>query len=345
VSMGRGDMRSALRSATAARRHREAPADAAAALLLQFQALVLLQLQKAGNSSSSSSSALAIDAHGALAGDSALDAEPEDVWEEVRELVQGRFKALGVALPAEDPLRLAEGRLPAFLLPAPAGPGAASSSLAVGQAQAELALWRAAATPAAAQEWASKGYTVLRGLLPPAYHQALLRRHLQLFYPSAANGGDSSSGSSGSGGLRIEPDAGQRRRLLWDEELSLYIGTRLLPAVAAITGLPLSSTYACSIAYSQGGDLKPHVDREQNAISLTYNLGLQPDSAPDWPIWVSPTDRGEEEGVPVHLRPNDGMLYGGVHHKHFRHPLRNATASMQVIFGFRDVHERHCNSQ
>jgi hypothetical protein len=338
VSLGRGDTAGALASATAARRHRELPADGAAALLLQFQALAL-------GSGLSGGAVSALGGASSLALGGAAPADAEDVWEEVRDLIASRFRALGVALPANDPLRLDATpsflRLPmAALLPAPANHSeGAAAGLAV--AGGEQALWGRAASAAAAEQWSAQGYTVLRGLLPPAYLAALRRRHEELFYPAPGQEG----GAGGSGGLRIEPDAAQRRRLLWDEELSLYIGTRLLPAMTAITGAPLTNTYACSIAYEAGGDLKPHVDREQNAFSLSLNLGLDPEDAPDWPLWVSPEGKGEEAGVPVRLKPGDALFYGGPRHTHFRYPLEGARRSMQVIFGFRDMHPGHCNSQ
>ena len=97
--------------------------------------------------------------------------------------------------------------------------------------------------------------------------------------------------------------------------------------------------------YARVGDLKPHVDREQNAVSLSLNLGQAPADAPPWPLWVAPRGAGEAAGVPLRLAPGDALLYGGVHHTHFRRPLEGAEGSMQVIFGFRDMNEAHCNSQ
>jgi hypothetical protein len=193
---------------------------------------------------------------------------------------------------------------------------------------------------------------VLRNLIPAPFFQALVRRHGVLFFPGP--------GQEALATLRTEGDEGQKRRLLWDEEVSLYVGTRLLPAVSAITGLRLANTYTCSIAYAAGGDLKPHVDREQNALSMTLNLGLDPPGGEDWPIWVSPASnhavQGDNNvaggwatpnltlGTPVYLRPNDAMLYRGPRIVHYRYPLAHANRSMQVIFGFREVHADHCNS-
>jgi hypothetical protein len=363
VALGRGQPRAALASATAARRGgaREAPADAAAALLLQFQALALWARRgeaPSGSASQAAAAAVRADSGGqaaaaavaVVAGGLAEDAGPapsaelaEEVWEEVRELIGGRFRALGVALPPGDPLRL--DAPPPFLALPPPGSASNSSSgaLALG---GDAQRWLALATPAAAREWGAQGYTVLRGVLPPAYLRALRLRHEQLFY----------GGEGGGGGVRVEPDAAQRRHMLWDEELSLYAGTRLLPAVDAIVGARTSSTYTASIAYARGGDLKPHVDREANAFSLSVNLGLVgaegggggggAGGAP-WPLHVCP--RGVAGAgaacAGVELAPGDGLLYGGPRHTHYREPLAGAEGSLHVVFGFRDMHEAHCNSQ
>ena len=363
VALGRGQPRAALASATAARRGggggaREAPADAAAALLLQFQALALWARRgEAPSGNTSQLAAVHADSGGQVAvaaagADFAEDAGPaptaeqaEEVWEEVRELIGGRFRALGVALPPGDPLR--QDAPPPFLALSPPGSASAnssssSSSSAVAAAGDDSQRWLALATPAAAREWRARGYTVLRGVLPPAYLRALRLRHEALFY-----GGEGGGGS----GVRVEPDAPQRRHMLWDEELSLYAGARLLPAVDAIVGARTSSTYTASIAYARGGDLKPHVDREANAVSLSVSLGLVGaeggGEGPPWPLHVCPAGVAGAGAAcaGVELAPGDGLLYGGPRHTHYREPLAGAEGSLHVVFGFRDMHQAHCNSQ
>jgi len=275
----------------------------------------------------------------------------EEVWEGVSELVSDIFHSLNLHLPVGDPLTLSSS--PVFLLP-PSQPGIVNGVTALSGSWGGDAAWDTSATPTAAQQWESSGYTVIRGLLPSVFFQALVRRHQELFFPKPSNQLQSD--------IRVEPDEGQKRRLLWDEELSLYIGTRLLPAISFITGETLSNTYTCSIAYSKGGDLKPHIDREQNALSLSLNLGLSPPDSPDWPLYVSPASlhnvseaNSVVEGwdsnphlvnnTPVYLRPNDGLLYRGPRIVHYRYPLQVAENSMQVIFGFRKIDAGHCNSQ
>jgi hypothetical protein len=68
--------------------------------------------------------------------------------------------------------------------------------------------------------------------------------------------------------------------------------------------------------------------------------------APPWPLWVVPVGaRNESAAVAARMQPNDALLYQGPLSTHFREPLGAGLASMQVIFGFRDVDEAHCNSQ
>jgi hypothetical protein len=55
--------------------------------------------------------------------------------------------------------------------------------------------------------------------------------------------------------------------------------------------------------------------------------------------------RNESAAVAARMQPNDALLYQGPLSTHFREPLGAGLASMQVIFGFRDVDEAHCNSQ
>jgi len=370
ISLGRGHPAAALAAARAARaRLPPASHDRATATLLALQALATARaVGPEQEGPAAASAALAADGSGAAAllpggggggGDEEEDedeeegggiqrggeagaalaladvAVAEEIWTEARGLLLRRFREARVSLPRGEPLLR---RAPPKWLTAPLprrapllglGAGAPPPQPLLGNLTA--APWMRAATPAAAAEWAEKGYTVIRGLLPPAYFEALRARHRELFWGS---GGGGESGGGG-GALRLEPDADQRRRLLWDEELSLFIGTRLLPQMSAIAGAALGNTYTCSIAYSTGGDLKPHVDREQNAFSMSLNLGLEPpelNEAP-WPLFVSPRGGGEAEGVPVRLAPNDALFYGGVHHTHFRYPLERGT-SMQVICEF-----------
>ena len=225
-----------------------------------------------------------------------------------------------------------------------AAPGAGAGSMwltPLGAAAASAAgsdAWTAAATPAAIAAFRADGFVTLRSLLPAPFTQALLLRHQALLLRGGGGGG----GDDGSP-PRMNHDAPQLRDTLWNEELSLYVGLHLLPAVEALAGQRLSSTYTFSIAYRQGGVLHPHVDRAQNAISLSLTLGREPAHLPPWPLYVAPRGKGEADGIPVLMASGDALLYRGEHHVHYRRPLDLGT-SLHVVFGFRDVHADHCNS-
>jgi hypothetical protein len=206
-------------------------------------------------------------------------------------------------------------------------------------ARTDAAWLRAAQSPHIAASFRADGYVVLRRLLPPEYFRALTVRVKSLFIV----------GGRGEG--RIADDLPQHRQTLWNDELSLFVGLRLVPIMSALVGRPVVSVYTFAIRYEEGGVLHPHKDRQQNSISVSLNIGLEPEDAEPWPLWVSPVNETEAGGIPIALRSNDALLYGGVEHTHFRHPLRapngsgTPSSSIQVIFGFREINQAHCNSQ
>jgi hypothetical protein len=323
IALGQGDAAAALAHIVAARRMQSpsAPvADRAAPLMLHLQA----ELTRSGEAALATSGERQVVSTDDGEEDETLPFEA--LWAEVAAMLTPRLRKLNIALPRGDPLSTAGGSSAA------AASSAVVSSASVASTFASDAAWSRIATPGASSSFRAAGYTVLRGLLPDPYFRALLARHVNLFFARVPDDGPP-----------IEHDEPQKRRTLWGEELSLFVGLRLLPAIQAIAGVRLASIYTFSIAYSTGGDLKPHVDRRQNAYSLSLNLGLQGRAGlPPWPLWVSPTNKSEAEGIPISLEPNDALLYGGTDHVHFRKPLTEGT-SMQVIFGFRDVQPGHCN--
>lgn len=389
IALGRGNAAEAARSVATARRLQDphlGPAARAPALLLHLQAAMAARVPAhsgalAGRASTALSAtmeagAAAVDASDDEGGEDDVEVDEENaagaldldsVWRDVRALVGGRLARLGVQLPPDDPLSAAvpSAAPPAFVTLANAAAGGkrgARSRVAVAPAAGSAVLsgagawltplgaaaaaspgwldgWMSVATPAAAATFQTKGYATLRGLLPAPYSEALLRRHIELFL----------SGTPDGDAPRKEVDTPQRRHTLWNEELSMYVALRLLPAIEAIAGQRLSSTYTFSIAYERGGVLHPHVDRAQNAISLSLTLGRQPSHLPPWPLYVSPRGLGEDAGIPVLMHHNDALLYRGENHTHFRRPQEcegeSACSTLQVIFGFRDTHADHCNSQ
>jgi hypothetical protein len=89
------------------------------------------------------------------------------------------------------------------------------------------------------------------------------------------------------------------------------------------TGLSLIPNYTYWRLYVQGEDLKRHTDRDSCEISTTLCLGyntsnvdLEKNPDYDWPMWVETNDN--PEGVPLHLKPGDLIIYRGCEVDHWR---------------------------
>jgi len=89
------------------------------------------------------------------------------------------------------------------------------------------------------------------------------------------------------------------------------------------TGLSLSNNYTYWRFYQKDNELKRHKDRHSCEISTTLCLGynvsnvdqaVYPDY--DWPMWVETKDN--PDGVPVHLKPGDMIVYRGCDVDHWR---------------------------
>ena len=193
--------------------------------------------------------------------------------------------------------------------------------------------------------FARDGYVALRGLLPQPFFAALAARTRAVLSGADAR-------------VRVEVDAPQRRVTAWNEDLSLLVGLRLRAHVEALVGRPLALVYTFAIRYDARGVLHPHVDREQNAFSLSLSIGAAAAGEggataplPPWPLHVAPRglavgETARARATPMLLEPNDAVLYEGPRHVHFRDEMPPALrASLHVIFGFRDINASHCDSQ
>jgi hypothetical protein len=363
IALGRGDGAAALAHATLAARHARAgisPHEIGAIRNLQLQAALMAE---GGVGYVAAATTLSSSGTQVVAASSAISSSSDALasFTALRAIVRRTFVEAGVRLPANDPMAVEgedsrdgdEGederdeedeeeedagnaeiagalRVAALQNSEARGIGHLASDALLARALAPTAQWMAAASPEAGATFRATGYVALRNLIPHDHFLALSARVKTLF----------------SGGFehRIAVDADQHRRTLWNDEFSLYIGTRLVPAMSALVGLPLVSVYTFAIKYDKGGILHAHKDRPQNAVSVSLTISHDPSGADPWPIWVSPSGGGEKEGVPIALRPNDALLYGGVDHTHFRRRLKRGS-QLQVIFGFRPVNETHCNSQ
>jgi hypothetical protein len=98
---------------------------------------------------------------------------------------------------------------------------------------------------------------------------------------------------------------------IMQKEYSLIFETlqeRLWPRIESIVGEELLPTYSYARLYSNGDDLREHIDRPACEISLTLQLGRSHHYA--WPIWMG--------GQRVDLAEGDGVLYKGCEIPHHR---------------------------
>ncbi len=106
----------------------------------------------------------------------------------------------------------------------------------------------------------------------------------------------------------------------------LSIGTEKM---CELTGKDLIPTYSYHRLYTLGTELKRHKDRPSCEISTTLCIGYDNSNVDlskypdwDWPMYVGPKD-GEEgaEGMPIHMKPGDMLIYRGDEVEHWREPL------------------------
>ena len=96
-----------------------------------------------------------------------------------------------------------------------------------------------------------------------------------------------------------------------------------------LTGKDLVPTYSYHRLYTQGTELKRHKDRPSCEISTTLCVGYDNSNVDaskypdwDWPMFVGPIS-GEKgtDGMPIHMKPGDMLIYRGDAVEHWREPL------------------------
>ena len=88
----------------------------------------------------------------------------------------------------------------------------------------------------------------------------------------------------------------------------------LKPQIEAHTGLRLHPTYSYARIYKKGDQLTPHRDRAACQISISLNLGQEPEDP--WALYVG------EANAPFRalLTPGDVLIYRGMEMTHWRAP-------------------------
>jgi len=89
----------------------------------------------------------------------------------------------------------------------------------------------------------------------------------------------------------------------------------LRPTLEQATGLALYPTYSFYRLYKRGDALARHRDRPSCEISVSINLGQQPERP--WPLWIA----GPRGTTGVELAAGDAVLYHGIECDHWREPL------------------------
>jgi len=111
---------------------------------------------------------------------------------------------------------------------------------------------------------------------------------------------------------------------IFDSLLSL--GTE---KINELTGKELVPTYSYHRLYTMGTELKRHIDRPSCEISTTLCIGYDNSNVDaskypdwDWPMFIGPKDGEKDtEGMPIHMKPGDMLIYRGDEVEHWREPL------------------------
>jgi hypothetical protein len=96
------------------------------------------------------------------------------------------------------------------------------------------------------------------------------------------------------------------------------------------TDYKLNETYSYARIYKKGDILHRHVDRDACEVSATLHLGGDP-----WSIYIDPTGKRGQAGIPVDLAPGDMLLYSGCDLEHWREEFRGKDCA-QVFFHYND---------
>ena len=104
------------------------------------------------------------------------------------------------------------------------------------------------------------------------------------------------------------------------EKIENIIDTKLIPQ------------YTFYRLYTEGTELKRHMDRESCEISTTLCLGYDADYS--WPIWFKDRDGNE---ISIETEPGDMIIYKGCDLEHWREPFKgNNHAQVFLHYNIKD---------
>lgn len=177
---------------------------------------------------------------------------------------------------------------------------------------------------ATAKVFQDQGYAVIRGLVAPQ-RVAMVRKHLE------ARAGAGTMIMSGDDQVPKTPC------VYGDGVVDGLMGD-IKPLIEAHTGLKLYPTYSYARIYKTGDKLDPHRDRPACEISISLNLGQEPDEP--WALNV-----GEKDApFAAMLHPGDVLLYRGCDFTHWREPYQG-NKLVQVFVHYVDANGPHAHEK
>jgi len=154
--------------------------------------------------------------------------------------------------------------------------------------------------PVIAETFARQGFVVIAPLVPPS-QTALARDHLL--------------GRLKNGTLTVDSTLGTDIPAIYGDPVLDGLMNALVQRVEYCTGLSLFPTYSYARVYHRGDELKPHRDRRACEISVSLNLGQQPQTP--WPLCIQGRDKVSASAI---LNPGDALIYHGIELTHWRKP-------------------------
>jgi hypothetical protein len=105
---------------------------------------------------------------------------------------------------------------------------------------------------------------------------------------------------------------------------------KLQPIMEETTGLKLYPNYSYERTYTNGHELKRHIDRFSCEISTTIFLG-----GDEWPIFLEPSGEKNKRGIEINLKPGDMLIYKGNILEHWREPFQGDEC-VQIFLHYTD---------
>jgi hypothetical protein len=183
-------------------------------------------------------------------------------------------------------------------------------------------------------------YSVLRELLPPVQMSAMRRFYRQYVEQGFMPFGDSQV---------------DRRFRQMNEPLARFFHRNFNGLMSQIVGEQVKPSYVYAASYKEFADLKPHTDRKQCELSISFQVDYQPENRgslspwalfikqPDFPIdFDKPVfhphfpaeDQASENNPPIFLANGDALFYKGCEVIHYRYPLPAGHQSTSLFFHY-----------